>query len=326
MGFVGVAQAVHFEHTTNGLLGRDTFESQPPGDIPNGGGALPTVAPGPGSWTSDIAGNATGRVTSAVSPGPADSGSQYIQMEKSGLTGQGNRMSLAIDFANDIDPSEEGVITCRWSIYVDSQGAGLNEQSVGVGLKVNTNGTGADLGYAHFHEDGELRVGGTGTGGAPGGQQVFPGAFPVDTWISVELKYTVVTGSANDSFSVTIWDPAQFLPIFSVSGVTETGDNGSRPIRSAVYFAGNFSDSYFDSFVDPGGPPDVVSSSNIVVEATAGIGYDSDAGATHRLQSTPDLVSSNFTDTGAFAFGDGGPQILFDPTGTVTTKNYRVVK
>jgi len=249
LGLVSTTQATYFEHTTDGLLGSDTFESQPLGNIPSGGGALPNVSPGPGSWTSDIAGNATGRVLSGGSPGAAQ-GSQYVQMEKSGLTGQGNKMSLALDFANDIDSNEDGVITARWGIYIDSQ-AGANDQSVGVGLKVNTNGTGADLAYAHFYEDGELRVGGTGTGGAPGGKQVFAGAFPVDTWLSVEMLYSVVSGSANDSFGVKIWNNTTGLPTFSTSGVTNTGDNGSRPIRSAIFFAGNFSNSYIDAFVVP---------------------------------------------------------------------------
>ena len=66
--------------------------------------------------------------------------------------------------------------------------------------------------------------------------------------------------------------------------------------------------------------------SNVVVEATAGIGFTSEADFTYRLQSTPDLVSSNFTDTGAFVIGSGGDMILFDPTGTSTSKNYRVVR
>ena len=70
--------------------------------------------------------------------------------------------------------------------------------------------------------------------------------------------------------------------------------------------------------------PTEIAITNVVVADTAGISFDSDAGLTYRLESTPDLVSSNYSDTGAFVTGSGGPMTLFDPTGTSTTKNYRV--
>jgi hypothetical protein len=73
---------------------------------------------------------------------------------------------------------------------------------------------------------------------------------------------------------------------------------------------------------NPGGV--TVSSTNVVVADTAGVTYSSVVDRVYRLQSTPDLVSSNFSDTGAFAVGDGGGMTLFDPAGTSTSKNYRV--
>ena len=63
----------------------------------------------------------------------------------------------------------------------------------------------------------------------------------------------------------------------------------------------------------------------VVIEDTLGATFDSLSNATYRLQSTPDLVSSNFTDTGAMAIGNGAAMTLFDPTGPSTSKNYRVV-
>ncbi len=63
----------------------------------------------------------------------------------------------------------------------------------------------------------------------------------------------------------------------------------------------------------------------VVIEDTLGATFDSVSNAAYRLQSTPDLVSSNFTDTGAIAIGNGAAIIMFDPTGTSTSKNYRVV-
>jgi len=62
-----------------------------------------------------------------------------------------------------------------------------------------------------------------------------------------------------------------------------------------------------------------------VIEDTLGATFDSVPNATYRLQSTPDLVSSNFTDTGAIVIGNGDAMTLFDPTGPATSKNYRVV-
>ncbi len=67
-----------------------------------------------------------------------------------------------------------------------------------------------------------------------------------------------------------------------------------------------------------------VPSTNIVVADTAGVTFSSAVDGLYRLQSTPDLVSSNYSDTGAIAIGDGGSMTLFDPAGTSTTKNYRV--
>ena len=68
----------------------------------------------------------------------------------------------------------------------------------------------------------------------------------------------------------------------------------------------------------------IVESMSVVTDA-AGVSFDSISNATHRLQSTPDLVSSNFSDTGAFTIGNGASMTLFDPTGPSTSKNYRVV-
>ena len=63
-----------------------------------------------------------------------------------------------------------------------------------------------------------------------------------------------------------------------------------------------------------------------VIEDTLGVTFtNSVPDATYRLQSTPDLVSSNYTDTGAIAIGNGGTITMFDPAGTSTSKNYRVV-
>lgn len=63
----------------------------------------------------------------------------------------------------------------------------------------------------------------------------------------------------------------------------------------------------------------------MAVADTPGIAFMSEVGATYRLEATPDLVSSNYGDTGAFLIGNGGPMLLFDPLGPSTSRNYRVV-
>ena len=75
-------------------------------------------------------------------------------------------------------------------------------------------------------------------------------------------------------------------------------------------------------FVVPIPDPDVTLA---VIEDTLGATFDSVPNATYRLQSTPDLVSLNFTDTGAIVIGNGAAITMFDPTGPSTSKNYRVV-
>ena len=64
---------------------------------------------------------------------------------------------------------------------------------------------------------------------------------------------------------------------------------------------------------------------NVGVADTAGMACDTDEGLTYHLEATPDLVSTNYSDTGAFVTGSGGPVTLFDPSGTSSMKNYRVV-
>ena len=72
--------------------------------------------------------------------------------------------------------------------------------------------------------------------------------------------------------------------------------------------------------------PNIIMSTNVMVADTLGVAFNSVSNETFVLQSTPDLVSSNFSDTGAFATGNGGGMTLFDPTGPSTSKNYRVLQ
>jgi len=72
--------------------------------------------------------------------------------------------------------------------------------------------------------------------------------------------------------------------------------------------------------------PVIISSTNVVVGDVLGTSFGSESGATHRLQSTPDLVSVNFSDTGAMAIGNGADMTLYNPTGASASMSYRVTQ
>ena len=70
----------------------------------------------------------------------------------------------------------------------------------------------------------------------------------------------------------------------------------------------------------------VAGSTNVVVTDVLGTSFQSESNKLYRLQSTPDLVSTNFTETGAIVVGDGDGMTLFDPAGPSATRNYRVIE
>jgi hypothetical protein len=112
-----------------------------------------------------------------------------------------------------------------------------------------------------------------------------------------------------------------------VTNTTGLAWHFSRPDIQATKF-GSIGRSGFEIYIDNltinDEVPVTVPSTNVVVADTAGVSFQSKSNRTYRLQSTPDLVSTNFSDTGATAISDGGGMTLFDPAGTSTSKNYRV--
>ena len=310
------AQAIDVSHSTLGVLGADGYEAQPLGDIPDGAGALPNpINAGENGWIATVMGNGTGTVVTAGSPGPAE-GDRYVRMTNAGTWGSGNGYVQRLDIS-DVAPTDGGDITVRFSFYVDSTPA-AQVGSFTLALGFTDEGSWLMLNSA-WDKNGVFTLTSQNAAGVNG-------TIPTDEWLSAEFIYHVVPGGGNDTIDGKIFSQQGAGELFSASSIAVPGDDGTRGISSAVFASDNYNTSYLDGFVSPPSPDTVVSSSNIVVEATAGIGFLSEAGVEHRLQSTPDLVSSNFTDTGAITIGDGGPQILFDPTGTVTTKKYRVVK
>jgi len=81
---------------------------------------------------------------------------------------------------------------------------------------------------------------------------------------------------------------------------------------------------YVDDVFMPGRT--VTPITQVDADDTLGTVFASESNKTYRLQSTPDLVSTNYTDTGAVTVGDGSAMTLFDPMGPSTSKNYRVTQ
>lgn len=71
---------------------------------------------------------------------------------------------------------------------------------------------------------------------------------------------------------------------------------------------------------------DVVTVTPLPVDDVIGVGFETGSNATYRLQSTESLVSGPWTNTPLLLDGTGGPLTAFDPTGSSTRKNYRIVK
>ena len=169
------------------------------------------------------------------------------------------------------------------------------------------------------------------------GDSILSDPIPVDTWTHVAFVlnrgtgFEIYTGGTlDDTLSVPQTGGAD--PI--VSTVThlgrETNQNYFKGLMDEVRFTAGKLDSttiWHDSqnTLNPEPGDVMVLSTNVVVADAAGISFGSVTGATYRLESTPDLVSSNFSATGAFTIGSGGSMTLFDPAGTSTSKNYRVV-
>ena len=131
------------------------------------------------------------------------------------------------------------------------------------------------------------------------------------TQLGTTSNFTIApTGDANQTVPDVITFGGVNARFVALDMLTNHGDGG---------FIG-FGEIQFFAVPIPDPPIDLV-----VIEDTLGATFDSVSNATYRLQSTPDLVSSNFTDTGAIAIGNGAAIIMFDPTGPSTSKNYRVV-
>lgn len=69
----------------------------------------------------------------------------------------------------------------------------------------------------------------------------------------------------------------------------------------------------------------LVITTNLVADVF-GFEFLTNPGQTYRLESTPDLVSSNFAPTGVSIEGTGSTLQLFDPTGFSSNKHYRVLE
>ena len=72
--------------------------------------------------------------------------------------------------------------------------------------------------------------------------------------------------------------------------------------------------------------PATVTVSQVVVEDTTAVTFNTDQGGTYRLESSENLLTNNWIDAGFQITGDGTNRMAFDPTGFSTTQVYRVIK
>jgi hypothetical protein len=71
--------------------------------------------------------------------------------------------------------------------------------------------------------------------------------------------------------------------------------------------------------------PVTISFTNIIVEDTAALEFNTTPGVTYRLQSTTNLQATGWVSSGTLILGAGGTQLAFDPTGFSTSKTYRII-
>jgi hypothetical protein len=135
------------------------------------------------------------------------------------------------------------------------------------------------------------------------------------------------TSIAGDGEWFNVANPMNPVTVASVPELYSNNDLNGRidelTVFSTALSAAQISNLYAAAFISG---PVIASSTNVVVDDVLGTSFSSVSNVTYRLQSTPDLVSSNFSDTGAMAIGNGGDMTLFDPTGPSTSKNYRVTQ
>jgi hypothetical protein len=135
---------------------------------------------------------------------------------------------------------------------------------------------------------------------------------------------SVVTGVIGSAFGVPFANSSTAADANTLTWLLVRAQN-SGPSTGAT---AHFDNMLIESLAAPGPDPEpalgVVPTTAMVVEDTPAVSFDSTVGITYYLQSTPDLVSSNFTDVGAYVDGNDSTLLLFDPDGLSTSRNYRV--
>ena len=148
--------------------------------------------------------------------------------------------------------------------------------------------------------------------------------------------FTVTDGVTTSSFIAVTDTSGHDMTGLTVGGRTETPSAVNRfkgMIAEILVYNSDLSaadiaavmDHLRDKFITATGPT-LVPSTDVMVDDTLGTTFDSESNVVYRLQATPDLVSSNFADTGAIVFGNGAAMTLFDPAGPSASKNYRVTR
>ena len=247
----------------------------------------------------------------------------------SGLFGASQGLRIAANTTSDDralatwHASADITVLPQQTLYTEWQGVFRRTGGSGSFGRVVFNQTSANANFLEMRSDAagvQLRTAG---GDVPLPENAVSFSWPSDSlptlWFALEIQMDYTAGRIRARFGnrPNLVDPTVWNDYTDWKDMADT----SQQSEVRTFVEGRVHMDNFSLTAEPA----VVASTNIVVADTAGIAFDSVSGLTYSLQSTPDLVSSNFSDTGAFVTGDDGPLTLFDPTGTSTSKNYRVL-
>jgi len=101
-------------------------------------------------------------------------------------------------------------------------------------------------------------------------------------------------------------------------------DFGGGPAGFYVLLGRDFTIDNFE-ILQATSEPVTIAFTNIVVEDTAALEFNTTPGVTYRLQSTTNLQATGWVSSDSLILGAGGTQLAFDPTGFPTSKTYRII-
>ena len=279
-------------------------------------------------WTDDFESYTHGAALGAPWESVANFGA-YVGLGEGGSKGtQGPGANW--EFGRAYRPTQ-GIVTLTAQLYLESainyQGSQINLTTDAVGMSNGSAGGGDMLRISLEGTDTSntaqiafLSIDGTpGQGDWLADTRVYSGSsngdfhLSADTWydVRIELNGLDATASYKESTSPT------WITIGTLAAYSEFVPN--YVALSAVRRG------YADNVTVVSPPPTSVDFDTITVADTAAMQFMSTSGHVYQLDFTTDLVApTNWTSSGASTVGNGGTMLLFDPTGTDTSKIYRI--